>query len=455
MAQKKEALKEIRTNLLTRGFSLARASLKVGGLAANSLFSTKETADKAWLGKVEFLVKELGQLKGTAMKVGQTLSMYGEHLLPKEVNDLLKTLQQNSPALAWPGIEAVLIKELGAERLAELEIEPDPVGAASIGQVHRARVRATGQTVAIKIQYPGVDKAVETDLKLLKFILNLTDLVPRGPRFDQIFDEIRVMFHQEIDYVQEADRAVEFADLLANDSRYYVPRPLPHFCTRRVLTTEFIVGHRVDAPEVHGLSLERRNAIGVAFMDLYLRELMEFRQMQTDPHLGNYMVQVGEKDGDDRLALFDFGAVREVPVNFLLNYARLVEGSLLGRDSLIEAGGRGLGLLLDGDSPALVTDYVNLCRLLTEPFDANQGAYDWGGSTLPKRVTTAVTKIASSYKMRAPPRELVFLDRKLGGVFIFLSVLKCKLEGRQLVLERLAEYHARESNPKTPAPDRA
>ena len=452
MAQKKEALKEIRTNLLTRGFSLARASLKVGGLAANSLLANKQSGDQAWLKKVEFLVKELGQLKGTAMKVGQTLSMYGEHLLPKEVNDLLKTLQQNSPPLAWRAIEAVLLKELGAERLGELEVEPDPVGAASIGQVHRARVRATGQVVAIKIQYPGVDKAVETDLKLLKFILNLSDLVPRGPRFDQIFDEIRVMFHQEIDYEQEARRAAQFADLLAGDPRYYVPRPQPRYCTRRILTTEFIDGHRVDAPEVQALSLERRNAIGTAFLDLYLRELMEFRFMQTDPHLGNYMVQIDERG--DRLALFDFGAVREVPPAFLKSYAQLIEGSLLGRDSVIESGGRGLGLLKDDDSAALVNDYVNLCRLLTEPFDEAQGEYDWGQSTLPRRVTVAVTKIAGSYKMRAPPRELVFLDRKLGGVFIFLSALKCRLKARANVLERLAEYHARELNPAPPAPGR-
>ena len=441
MAQKKEALREIRTNLLTRGFSLARASIKASGLAANSLLKKGGTDNANWLSKVEFLVKELGQLKGTAMKVGQTLSMYGEHLLPKEVNDLLKTLQQDSPALAWPAIEAVLKKELGVERLAELEIEPDPVGAASIGQVHRARVRATGQVVAIKIQYPGVDRAVDTDLKLLKFILNLSDMVPRGPRFDQIFDEIRVMFLQEINYEQEFERGVEFARLLANDSRYRVPAPLKRYSTRRILTTEFIVGHRADAPEVQALPLERRNRLGLAFLDLYLRELMEFKLVQTDPHLGNYMIQIDE-GGADRLVLFDFGAVREVPQAFLDSYTQLVDGGITGRSIDIEAGGRGLGLLLPEDSAELVADYISLCRLLTEPFDEAQGEYDWGASDLPKRVTSAVAKIATSYKLRAPPRELVFLDRKLGGVFIFLSVLKCRMAGRSTVTGRLAEYQA-------------
>ena len=174
MSQKKDTLKEIRTGLLSRGLSLAKAGIRAGGLVKG-------------LGTVELLVQELGQLKGTAMKVGQTISMYGEHLLPKEVNELLKKLQQDSPALAWEAISKVLIEQLGAEKFNELEVEHNSIASASIGQVHKAKIKATGEVLALKIQYPGVDSAVETDLKLLKFILNMTEFMPRGPRFDQIF----------------------------------------------------------------------------------------------------------------------------------------------------------------------------------------------------------------------------------------------------------------------------
>lgn len=433
MPQKKETLRQIRTGLLTRGLSLAKASFQASRMAAKGLLSDSPV----WLGQVEGLIRELGQLKGTAMKVGQTLSMYGEHLLPKEVNDLLKTLQQNSPPLHWDAIRPILERELGP-RLAELEVESEPVASASIGQVHRARVKTTGEALALKVQYPGVDSAVDTDLKLLKFILNVSDLVPRGPRFDQVFEEIREMFLQEIDYRQEFTQSQRFYDLLKDDPRYLVPKPYPQYSTGKVLATAFIEAARVDAPEVLELSLERRNRLGLNFLDLYLHELFVVRAMQTDPHLGNYRVAIDPSGEADRLVLFDFGAVREVPAKFLESYALLVEGGITRDERLIEKGGRLLGLLQPTDGLDLVADYVDLCFALTEPFTS--GAYDWRNNDLPKRVAAKVSKIAVSYKLRAPPRELVFLDRKLGGVFIFLSVLGCVVDGRDRVEAALAGY---------------
>ncbi len=441
MSQKKEPLKDLRTTLLTRGFSLARASWKAGALAAGQwLNGSDPKSSNNWLGKVELLIDELGKLKGTAMKVGQTLSIYGEHLLPKEVNELLKTLQQNSPPLAWDKIHAVLRKELGEDKLQQLNIDQEPVAAASIGQVHKAQVKATGQTLALKVQYPGVAEAVETDLKLLKFILNLSEIVPRGPRFDQIFSEIRDMFNQEIDYSIELKFAQSFRERLKDDDRYVVPDVFPEFSSQRVIAYEYIEGHRADSAEVQALSLERRNHLGRSYLDLYLRELFEFRQVQTDPHLGNYRIQIDPSSDKDRLVLFDFGAVRDVPSHFLKSYYYVVEGSIQADPRLIEKAGRMLGLILPEDPLQLVEDYVKLTLLIVEPFSDTKNVYDWGISDLPKRVASQGTKIATSYRLRAPPRELIFLDRKLGGVFIFLSVLKCKMAARDLVLAAIEEH---------------
>ncbi len=435
MPQKKE-LKEIRTSLLSRGLSLAKASLKAGRLTATQML-TKGESGAGWLHQVEFLIHEIGQLKGTAMKVGQTLSMYGEHLLPPELNDLIKKLQQDSPPLAWAAIEKVLLDELGEDGLAALEVEHQSVASASIGQVHRARIRATGQAVALKVQYPGVDLAVETDLKLLKFALSMSDLVPRGPRMDQIFAEIRDMFYQEVDYLQERNFTEQFHAHLAGDSRYLVPATHPQFCTRRVFTGDFMAGVRADSPTVQALSLDRRNRLGIAFLELYLRELLDWRLVQTDPHLGNYLVQVDPVGEDDKLILIDFGAVRSVPEDFLTNYATLIEGGVRGDERAIERAGRQLKLLLPEDSLDLVREYIELSMMLLEPFN---GVYDWGASDLPKRVAGKLAHVAFNYRMRSPPRELVFLDRKLGGVFIFLSVLKCKMEARPLLEAALLKY---------------
>lgn len=423
---KKEPLKDIRTSLLSRGFSIARAGLKA------SRVLTGKRSD-AWLGQIEHLIGELGQLKGTAMKVGQSLSMYGEHLFPKEVNDILKTLQQNAPPLAWPPIQKVLFEELGREKLALLEIDTEPLAAASIGQVHRAIVKATGQQLALKVQYPGVAAAVDTDMKLLKFMLNMTELVPRGPRFDQIFNEIREMFYQEVDYNFERQFAADFRKALAGDGRYHIPEVLPEFSSSRVLAAEFIAGHRIDSPEVQSLSQARRNQIGLAFLELYLNEFFHFKKVQTDPHLGNYLVQIDPAGENDKLVLLDFGAVREVPEPFFQSYLYLVRGGIAMDPRQVEQGGRKLGLLQADDPLTLVEDYVKLSLMLMEPYEPGID-YDWGNSDLPKRVAAQASRIAINYKLRAPPREQVFLDRKLGGVFVFLSVLKCKMATRESLL---------------------
>lgn len=424
MPQKKD--QSLSTSLFNRGISLARAGLRAGRFAAGG-----------GLANVEVLVQELGRLKGSAMKVGQTLSLYGESLFPKEVNDLLKNLQAKAEPLSWPAMERQLLNELGQEKVDELDIDETSIASASIGQVYRAKIRATGEVIALKIQYPGVEEAIDSDMKLLKVILALPGIFPGGLRLEHLLAEIRDMFMQEIDYSFEIRFVDKFREWLADDSRYRVPKTYPRYSTRRVLATEFMSGVRADSEMVQNLNLERRNRIGQAYFDLYLRELLDFKIVQTDPHLGNYLIEVGE--AEDRLILFDFGAMREAPEEFLSHYQNLMLGGVTKEARLVEKGGRGLTLLKPEDSIQLVEDYVKLCYLLCEPFHS-ETPYDWGGSDLPQRVAEQVKHVAFSYKLRAPPREIVFLDRKLGGVFIFLSVLKCQWAGRESVLGALKKF---------------
>lgn len=434
-------MNRIRTSMLTRGFSLFKASVKVGALSASSWLNPSGEKPPGWLNQLDFLIKEIGQLKGTAMKVGQTLSIYGEHLLPKEANELIKQLQQNSPSLSWEAIYEVLLEELGAERLKLLNIDQKPIAAASIGQVYKAQVKSRKSArMVLKVQYPGIGEAVETDLKLLKFILNMTEVLPRGPRFEQIFAEIREMFYQEIDYTLEREFSERFGLLLQHDPRYRVPHVHPDFCTAKILGLDFMQGLRADHPDVQTLTQERRNELGKNFLQLYLMELLDFQLMQTDPHLGNYLIAIDPKGSADQLILLDFGAVRQVPNEFLLKYIDIIEGGLTGDARRTEKGGRQLGLLLPDDSLSLVNEFTSLVFAILEPF---QGVYDWGASDLPKRIAGQLSRIAFNYRMRAPPRELVFLDRKLAGVFIFLSVLNCKMDARHLILEAIQKFHAR------------
>ena len=450
----KKELPKIKSGTWARGLSLARLAVTGGARAANyaagSLFGqpSEGRLNDFLQAQAQALATELGQLKGSVMKVGQMLSVFGEHFLPPEVNNILKSLQQESIPLAWPAIERVLHHELSAERLAELDIETEAWACASLGQVHRARRKSDGMRLAVKIQYPGVDKAVDSDLRSLRTILSASRLLPKNLDYNTLFDEVRVMLNQEIDYTQELHATDAFRDLLANDARYVVPQTFPEYSTSRILTTSFETGVAIDSTDVAMLPAARRNALGDIALNLYFNELWRFGRVQTDPHFGNYRIRLD--DAGDKLILLDFGAVREVPPDYLAAYEAMLRGALNRDRAQIIKGGIDVGVLQASDAPEQHQQFVDLCNLICEPFcdptspgvDTrffdSEGNYDWGQSDLPKRAARAGANLALSFKLRPPPPAAIFLDRKLGGLFVFLSALKVRLRARRLVEPYLA-----------------
>lgn len=449
----KKNLNRIKSGIFSRGVALARVSVTAGARAAShavgNLFSNEaEKADRfrdLMVTQAGALARELGQLKGSLMKVGQMLSMYGEHFLPPEANELLKSLQNQSPPLRWKEIQKVIQKQLPPERLQELEIDPEPLASASLGQVHRARRKSDGRALAMKIQYPGVDRAIEGDLKALQSILSVAKLIPKGPRYDELFREVRMMLHQEVDYTKELETTREFKEKLATDSRFIVPEVFPEYSTRRILTTSLEEGVAVDGPEVQSLSQERRNALALAAMQLYFREVFEWGAVQTDPHFGNYRIRLGEGGAADQMVLLDFGAVRKPPKAFLNPYYELIRGAHQRDLDRLIRGAEGLGFIRPEDSEEQKRVFSELCFLITEPFFSpeipgvpaelfdSDGAYRFGESDLLKRVARKAGEFGLAFRFRTPPRELVFLDRKLGGLFVFVSVLKARIRCREAV----------------------
>ncbi len=441
MAGKK--LSSIKSGVLSRGLALAKlgvsAGAKAAGHALGAVLSGEEEREQRFRGllmaQAGILAKELGNLKGSLMKAGQMLTVMGEHVLPPEVNSVLKSLQSQSPPLEWKAVEKSLRQRLGA-RYEELEVEHEPMASASLGQVHRARVRASGEVIVLKIQYPGVDRAIDSDIQALRRILSMSRLVPGGPHLDAIFNEVRAMLRREVDYGLELEETRRWMDRLAGDSRYIVPRVHPQFSTRKVLALSLEEGLAVDSPEVAALSAERRNAIGLSILDLYLRELFEFQAVQTDPHLGNYRVRLGKDGQPDQVVLFDFGAVREVPPAFLTGYRKMVRGAFHRDPGGVVQGAREMGYLREDDGPELEKVFVELCELVTEPF-LEDAVYDFGSSDLPLRSLRKGSELAMRFKLRPPPQELVFLDRKMGGVYTFLKVLRVQASGRSLIARYL------------------
>lgn len=436
--KKKKEIKGLATSAWGRSLSLAKLGLQAGakaaGHAVGNVFGAaaeeKLRRQAYMVQQLGLLATELGKLKGSLMKAGQMLSVYGEHFLPPEANAVLKSLQSDSPPLEWKEIRKALVRQLGKERLALLEVDEVAYAAASLGQVHRARVIATGQEIVLKVQYPGVDDAVDGDLKALRKILALSEWLPKLPATDDIFAEIRAMLKRELDYTLELASLEKFRAALRDDPRYVLPVPLPEFCTKRVLAMSFEPGEAVDSLAVSTISQARRNLLAEAALDIYLRELFEWQSMQTDPHFGNYRVRLGENGEPDRLVFYDFGAVREISPDFLLRYRRMLAGIFYRDRAEFERGAAALGVLRETDPPELKDLFHQLCSAIVEPF-AREEPYDWKTNDLPARVTQLTWEIIRKFPLRSPPREVVFLDRKMIGMFTFLAVLGAKINARK------------------------
>ena len=255
-------------------------------------------------------MRELGKLK--AQLSAWDMALYGEHFLPPEITEALHTLNDNTASLAWTVVEQTLRRELG-DKLSELEVDPTPIGTASLAQVHRATIIATGEQVVLKVQYPGVADAIDSDLSLFRHLLKVTNAVPQMQVLDAWFLEIKDLLKTEVNYKLEADTTKRFGERLADDERYVVPKVYDAYSTMRVLCLSYEVGEPITQVDMDALSQTRRDALGQAVIDILLNEIFVWGEMQTDPNFGNYLIRLADLEGDasqDKLVLLDFGAMR-------------------------------------------------------------------------------------------------------------------------------------------------
>lgn len=446
-----KSIKKISSHVFSRSLSLLNlslttgakyASLKIGDFLTSSQ-DREERLQKFFLSQTAVLVEELGKLKGSIMKAGQMLSIYGEHLFPPQVNDILKTLQTSSRPVAWEEMRKVIKQQLGDQKFALLDIDPEPIAAASMGQVYKAVILATKEVLALKVQYPGVEKAIESDLKSLKTILSLSHLLPSHSGFEDIFKEIRMMLHFETDYLRELSLLNQYRTWLAEDKRFILPKVYEEFSTKRLLALSYEEGFSIDSEEVKQLSDLQRNRLGAGFLDLLFKEIFLWKTVQTDPHFGNYKIRL---DGQgEHIVLLDFGAVRQFPANYIDPFRALVRSSLEHKKEPIIKAGMKMGFLRETDSPEMLELFSHMCFTAIEPFEevyASEGLdgsslsgpyYEWGQSDLFKRLSELVKDAAFTFKLRSPPREAIFLDRKLLGIFIILTKLNVKMGPRNLL----------------------
>lgn len=377
------------------------------------------------------IASTLGEMKGAAMKVGQMISLH-EGMLPKEVAAVLNVLQNEAPSVSFELMEAQLRREIGNFDEVFESIDAEPFASASIGQVHRGVLR-DGREVAVKIQYPDADRMVKADLVNLKILLgNLVGLFS-DIDFEPIWKEVRERLVEELDYVAEAENIRRNAAMYADAPKIIVPDVVAEGTTQRVLTMEFAESIPPGEATSAAYPQDLKDQWGVALFEFTLRGFFEHRFLHADPNFANFGFR---QDGS--VVVYDYGCMKEVPEEIAAGYARLIDALLRRQKTAFPALLKALGVYKDGGallSRSTTDPYVELMQDMVRA----SPAYTFGSDdTIYKTIYDlgmANWKEANDIRF---PRDMVFIDRTLGGLFGNLGKLGATGPWRQLLRQYTA-----------------
>jgi predicted unusual protein kinase regulating ubiquinone biosynthesis (AarF/ABC1/UbiB family) len=372
---------------------------------------------------------QLGQMRGAAMKLGQLMSMDSGDFLPPELSDILARLRGDAQHMPQRQLEQVLTKHWGVNWRQRFDrFDLSPIAAASIGQVHRA-LTPDGQDVAIKVQYPGVRDSIDSDVNNVATLLRLSNLLPATLDIAPVLAEAKRQLHEEADYAREGKYLKRFAGLLADKPDYAVPLFNPKLSGKDVLVMSYIDGVAIEtltsAPQAE------RNRVITLMIDLVLRELFEFRLMQTDPNFANYRYSKAKK----QIILLDFGATRELPAAIVKQYRTLLKKALAGDQNGVFKAALDIGFLNQRTADKHGEVIQHMLAMGIEMLAA-PGPFDFGDTAFVGAMREQGMAIAADRRnWHIPPVDTLFVQRKLGGVFLLASRLKAQVDVRA-VLER-------------------
>ena len=458
-----------KATILPRTLSASFAGIRAGSaLAADSVVQRvlgrgPDDADSEFARReARQFVRELGKLKGTYIKIGQMLALFGEQFLPRVLVNALRDLSDQTEPLHWDALESSVRDSLG-ERYQTLDIDPVAIAAASLAQVHLARVRSSGDWICLKLQYPGLAQVIDADFDAVVRMLLLARWVKSGRDLDDWLESMREHLHNEIDYRREAASTRKMSELVAGvhgtSARYHVPQLYPYYCTDTVLAMEYIEGVSVVDPDVAGLSLQRRNALGKGMLELFFYELYEWGMLQTDPNFGNYLLRLDDrrkKIADDELVLLDFGSVLHCSEHFLRNLRQTIEAGQQQDVPRLVEGLIGLGCLQKETTEDGCKIFADFCMHLLEPLrppeqlpaeylNAN-GEYCWGKSQLMRRAAKKAAMATTSRQFVTPSRDFALIARKLTGLFNFIAALDAEFNAHEMVQLHIHRWQIKEKN---------
>jgi len=376
---------------------------------------------------------QLAKLRGAAMKVGQLVSMETGDLLPPALAEILARLRADARAMPRAQLARVLETQWGKgweKRFSHFSYTP--LAAASIGQVHRAQTR-DGRDLAIKIQYPGVRESIDSDVDNVAGLLRMSGLLPRELDIKPLLRDAKRQLHDEADYLREGDYLQRYGALLADDAAdYHLPRLHADLTTHSVLAMDYVGGvpveSLVDAPQA------TRDRVVALLFALLLREVFEFRLVQTDPNFANYRYDTDT----GQLILLDFGATRPYKASMARDFRRLMTGAMASDRATMAEACLAIGYF-DTDSQQRHQNAVLEIGVdALEPFCLS-GPYDFATTDLPERVRARGMALGMDRDFwKIPPADAMLLQRKFGGLYLLAIRLKARVDINALALAAFA-----------------
>lgn len=370
----------------------------------------------------------LGELRGAAMKLGQLVSQYAD-VLPPQLAEELRRLQRAAEPLPYAKMARVLDAQWSAAQRAQVvHIEPQALAAASIGQVHRARLN-DGRTVVVKIRYPGVGDAVDADLRQLRRIITASKLLPLdGEAMDRVMDEVRERFRDETDYSRELRYLQQMREQAALPSIVY-PQPVTALCGAGVLVLSEEIGEPLEVAR-HWPQAERDH-IGEQLLRWLLHQLFTVGAVHADPHPGNFAFR---RNGE--IVVYDFGCVKPVP-DTVVSEVRVLLDAVAARDwiAVHHALERLGGLNGEVPLPAVLPLYRDLERLLVAPLSDPAG-FDFADPAFIDDLRASMrAHLGRSFRFK-PVTDLVFVLRALSGHYWLLRALGVRIDLNAVMAEQ-------------------
>lgn len=409
---------------ITTGAKIGTNYLKHYG---RRLMDSDLTKEKLHHDNARDIYKSLSELKGSALKVAQMLSM-DKNLLPSAYQQQFSMAQYAAPPLSYPLVVKTFTSTLGKspEQLFET-FSKSASNAASMGQVHKASKGV--QQFAVKIQYPGVGDTVKSDLAMVKPIaLRMFELNPT--EYDEYIQEVEARLMEETDYTLELKRSIELSTKSKHIKNVVFPTYYPEYSGTKILTMDWIEGRPLGEVLKKQMSPELRNSLGQAMWDFYHFQLHKLKTVHADPHPGNFLVTDSGK-----LGVIDFGCVKAMTNDFYQNYFQLLDPSLLDDTKRLEKAFYELKFIYKDDSENerkfFIKIFSTLVELLSKPFKSS--SFDFSDKSYFDTLYAFGEEISNMKELRKSKKargikDALYINRTYFGLYNILHDLKATVQ---------------------------